>query len=107
MEASIGIQLPLARRPAVSPASRALYRMTWVPSAGSSTFHSHGSCLFSLCCLSVAIILFAISSKLLVASARMVGPAPDRHTPRNPGCVLGDMDSTTCDRPGMSVWRYG
>ena len=84
-----------------------IYRITCVPSAGSKTFHWQARSFFSLNCRSVAIILLAMSSKLLVASARIVGPAPDKHTPRNPGCVLGDIDCTTSVRPGMRVWRYG
>lgn len=81
------------------------YRITWVPSAGSSTFHWQARSFFSLCCLNLAMILLAIVSKLCVARARMVGPAPDRHTPRKPSSVLGDMDSTISVRPGMRVWR--
>ena len=78
---------------------------TFVPSAGSNNFHSHFSSLFSLCSLSFAMILFAISSKFSVARARIVGPAPERHTPRKPFSVLGDIDSTISVRPGIRVWR--
>ena len=81
--------------------------ITVVPPAGSSTLHWHCSCLFSPCSLSMAMTRSAICSKLCVASARIVGPAPERQTPRNPSSVLGDIDSTISVRPGMSVWRYG
>lgn len=50
---------------------------------------------------------FEIESKFSVARARMVGPAPDRHMPRRPGCVFGVTDARMRGRPGMSSLRYG
>lgn len=76
---------------------------TWLPSAGSSNFQLH----WMPCFPKRDIILCAISSKLLVASARIVGPAPDKHTPSRPGCVPGVIDSTISVSPGISVCRYG
>ncbi len=78
-------------------------RTTVVPSAGSSTFQLQ-TISFSL---NLAMMRAAISPKLLVASARIVGPAPDRQTPNRPGCVAGVMDSTISVSPGISVCRYG
>lgn len=77
--------------------------VTVVPSAGSSSFHPHSI----PCLLNRPMIFSAISSKLLVASANIVGPAPLRQTPRSPGCVDGVIDSTISLRPGISVCRYG
>lgn len=56
------------------------HRTTLVPSAGSRI--SHWQSIFSF--LNLLMILSAISSKLLVANAKIVGPAPERQTPNNP-----------------------
>lgn len=79
------------------------FRTTWLPSAGSNSFQLH----WMFWDLNRDIMLSAISSKLLVARAKIVGPAPERHTPSSPGIVLGVMDSTISVSPGIRVWRYG
>jgi hypothetical protein len=71
--------------------------------AGSSSFQSQEMPR----ALNRAMMVSAISSKFVVASAKMVGPAPDRQIPSNPGCVLGFMDCNVSDNPGMRPLRYG
>ena len=44
---------------------------------------------------------FAIFSKFLVARARIVGPAPDKHMPSNPECVAGVNCDVTSGNPGI------
>jgi hypothetical protein len=43
----------------------------------------------------------AIASNPANASARIVGPAPERHIPSSPGCVLGVMEEVTSGKPGI------
>lgn len=47
----------------------------------------------------------AMDSKLFVASAKIVGPAPDRQIPSSPGCVWGDMEDKIEGKAGMSPAR--
>lgn len=75
---------------------------TVVPSsAGSSTFHSHLTPSLS----NQPSTSVAMASKLAVASARMVGPAPDRQMPHRPGWVVGVTDERILVRPGTSAAR--
>ena len=56
--------------------------VTVVPScAGSNNFQSHLISFFA----KVSKMTFAIASKFSVASARIVGPAPDKQIPHRPG----------------------
>ncbi len=56
--------------------------VTVVPSsAGSSNSHLHLISLFA----NMSRMTFAIPSKLSVANANIVGPAPERHIPHRPG----------------------
>jgi hypothetical protein len=48
----------------------------------------------------------AIASNPLVASARIVGPAPERQIPSNPGCVSGVIFDVTSGKPGICAARY-
>jgi hypothetical protein len=43
----------------------------------------------------------AIFSKLCVANAKMVGPAPERQIPSNPGCEFGVTDARISGNPGI------
>jgi hypothetical protein len=43
----------------------------------------------------------AMRSKPPVASARIVGPAPERQMPSRPGCDSGVMEDVTSERPGI------
>jgi hypothetical protein len=43
----------------------------------------------------------AIASNPVNASARIVGPAPERQIPNSPGCVLGVMEEVTSGKPGI------
>lgn len=81
------------------------YLITSVPLAGSRMRHWQARSGLELDFFNIEMILLAISSKLLVARARMVGPAPDRQQPRKPGCVEGDIELTISPRPGMRVLR--
>lgn len=47
-----------------------------------------------------------ILSKLCVASAKMVGPAPDKQIPRSPGCELGVTDARISGSPGIYSQLY-
>lgn len=42
-----------------------------------------------------------ILSKLCVANAKIVGPAPDRQIPRSPGCDFGVTDARISGSPGI------
>lgn len=55
--------------------------------------------MFSLAKMSRA--LSAMASKLEVARARMVGPAPERQMPSRPGCDSGVISEVTAGRPGI------
>jgi hypothetical protein len=43
----------------------------------------------------------AILSKFSVARARIVGPAPDKHIPRSPGCDFGVTEARISGNPGI------
>ena len=47
-------------------------------------------------------ITFAMLSKLCVAKASIVGPAPDKQMPNRPGCVFGVTDARISGSPGIS-----
>ena len=71
-------------------------------SAGSKTFHIH---LIPPSFSNTSIAAFAIPSKFSVASARIVGPAPLRQIPINPGWLDGVTVFRMVVRPGMRVER--
>ena len=48
----------------------------------------------------------AIASNPSVASASIVGPAPERQIPNNPGCVSGVMVDVTSGKPGICVTHH-
>jgi len=48
-----------------------------------------------------SVIVSAIRSKLLTAKAKIVGPAPLKHIPNNPGCVFGLTLDKISDNPGI------
>ena len=72
-------------------------------SAGSSTFHWHEIPWTRNCSITV----LAISKKCSVASASIVGPAPDRQIPRKPGWLLGVIDESVSVKLGTRGARYG
>ena len=77
-------------------------------SAISSSFHVHVIGIPPASNLDKLLIIdSATSSKWSVARASIVGPAPERHTPSSPMCVLGCKDSKTSVRPGIRLFRYG
>lgn len=69
--------------------------------AGSSNFHWQ----VMLFVANRAMMRSAISVKRSVARARMVGPAPERQIPNNPGCVAGVMDWRISVKPGIKPLR--
>ena len=73
------------------------------PCATSSSFQVHCTPCFA----KRLMISSAMSSKFSVASARMVGPAPDRQIPSRPACVRGVTLCSTSARPGTRILRYG
>jgi hypothetical protein len=60
---------------------------------------SQSTCTFSS--PKILTISAAIASKLSVARARMVGPAPERHIPSRPGWVVGVREDRMVGRPGI------
>ena len=77
--------------------------MTVAPSsAGSNTFHMH---LIFPSFSKIETAASAISEKLCVANANIVGPAPLRHIPNRPGCVDGVRELRIVVRPGIKVER--
>ena len=76
---------------------------TVAPSAGSSNFQWQEI----LYVLNWSMMRCAISLKFAVARARIVGPAPDRQIPSNPGWERGFIDCKISARPGIRCFRYG
>lgn len=72
-------------------------------SAGSSTIHLQLMPSF----LNSLMIFSAMASKFVVANASIVGPAPDRQTPRRPGAVAGVSMDRTVGNAGIKFLRYG
>ena len=56
--------------------------------------------------LKIARASSAIASNPSVASARIVGPAPERQIPSNPGCVSGVILDVTSGKPGICIIHY-
>ena len=73
-------------------------------SAISSSLHVHVMGLLPNL-VKLLIMESATNSKWSVARANIVGPAPERHTPSSPVCVLGCRDSRTSVRPGIRLFR--
>ena len=89
-----------------SQASLRFPRTVAPSSAGCNSFHSQLTSLpLTLNCESICMIASAICSKFFVASASIVGPAPDRQIPSRPGCDCGDIWSSTSARPGIKALR--
>lgn len=77
-------------------------------SAGCSTFHSHFTSIsFTLKLVRTSIMSEAMRSKSVVASAKMVGPAPERQMPSKPGWDFGDTVSRTLVSPGIRDFLKG
>ena len=72
---------------------------TELPGAMCKTFQSTSIPLV----LNIARAPCAIASNPPVASARIVGPAPERQIPNNPGCVSGVMLDITSGKPGICI----
>jgi len=72
-------------------------RLTVLPPATSRIFQSMSTPLD----LNISLASSAIFSNPPVASTKTVGPAPDKHMPKRPGWVEGDMDDVTSGKPGI------
>jgi len=76
-------------------------RWTELPGAMCKTFQSTSMPLV----LKITRASSAIAWNPLVASANIVGPAPERQIPNNPGCVSGVMFDVTSGKPGINSLR--
>ena len=76
-------------------------RRTEHPGAICKTFQSTSMPLV----LKMARASSAIASNPPVARASIVGPAPERQIPNNPGCVSGVMFDVTSGKPGIWIKR--
>jgi len=74
-------------------------RWTELPGAMCKTFQSTSMSLV----LKMARASSAIASNPPVANASIVGPAPERQIPNNPGCVSGVMFDVTSGKPGICI----
>ena len=74
-------------------------RCTVLPGAMCKTFQSTSMPLV----LNIARASSAIASNPPVASAKIVGPAPERQIPNNPGCVSGVILDVTSGKPGICI----
>lgn len=55
----------------------------------------------------IAFISLPIFSKFSVASANIVGPAPERQIPSRPGCDVGLKEDRISGSAGINEERYG
>ena len=83
--------------------SQSVYgRCTALPGTMCKTFQSTSMPLV----LKIVRASSAIASNPPVASARIVGPAPERQIPNNPGWVSGVIFDVTSGNPGICITRY-
>ena len=77
-------------------------RWTELPGATCKTFQSTSIPFIA----KMARASSAMSSNPLVASASIVGPAPERQIPNNPGVVSGVIFDVTSGKPGIWITHY-